>query len=144
MLDAVNGSEGLNEEGNAGNADLENITVVSGSTAPDEFGSTAYSPESDEKVYGNRTAAPEPGPADEDGIIQYVSKDMLIGDIVAWYPDVSLVLMKVGMHCISCFASQMETLEQAAIVHGYDPDDVAKIVNDYLTQTKNGNEPTEE
>ncbi len=29
----------------------------------------------------------------------------------------------------------METLEQAAAVHGYDPDDVAKIVNDYLTQT---------
>ena len=82
-------------------------------------------------------------PVDEDGIIEYVNKDMLIGDIVAWYPDASLVLMKVGMHCISCFAAQMETLEQAAAVHGYDPDDVAKIVNDYLTQTL-GNKDKEE
>ena len=115
---------------NAGNADIDNITVTEGSGAPevesvsaDEMGSTAFQ------------GAPEPGPAGEDGIIEYVNKEMLIGDIVAWYPDATLVLMKIGMHCISCFAAQMETLEQAAAVHGYDPDDVAKIVNDYLTQT---------
>ena len=113
---------------NAGNADLENITVTEGAAAPetvsaDEIGSTAF------------TGAPEPGEPGEDGIIEYVNKEMLISDIVTWYPDATLVLMKVGMHCISCFAAQMETLEQAAAVHGYDPDDVAKIVNDYLTQT---------
>ena len=113
---------------NAGNADLENITVTEGADAPetvsaDEIGSTAF------------TGAPEPGEPGEDGIIEYVNKEMLISDIVTWYPDATLVLMKVGMHCISCFAAQMETLEQAAAVHGYDPDDVAKIVNDYLTQT---------
>jgi hydrid cluster protein-associated redox disulfide domain len=115
---------------NAGNADVENITVTTGGDAPeaetvsaDEMGSTAYS------------GAPEPGAPGKDGIIEYVNKEMLISDIVTWYPDATLVLMKIGMHCISCFAAQMETLEQAAAVHGYDPDDVAKIVNDYLTQT---------
>ena len=133
----------MEEVFNAGNADIDNIKVVkagedaekeaseAAETAAEtatleEIGSTAY------------TGAPEPGAPGEDGIIEYVNKDMLIGDIVAWYPDASLVLMKVGMHCISCFASQMETLEQAAMVHGYDPDDVAKIVNDYLTQTLGG------
>ena len=114
---------------NAGNADIENITITTGAAeAPetvsaDEIGSTAF------------TGAPEPGTPGEDGIIEYVNKEMLISDIVTWYPDATLVLMKIGMHCISCFAAQMETLEQAAAVHGYDPDDVAKIVNDYLTQT---------
>lgn len=128
---------------NAGNADLDNITVTTGGGSPetDEPGSTAYegteskNETADEKTYGGVSAAPTPGEPDADGIIEYVNKDMLIGDIVAWYPDASLVLMKVGMHCISCFAAQMETLEQAAVVHGFDPDDVAKIVNDYLTQT---------
>ena len=38
----------------------------------------------------------------------------------------------------------METLEQAAAVHGYDPDDVAKIVNDYLTQTLKNKDEAEE
>lgn len=127
------------ENFNAGNADLENITVTTGSGSPeaDEPGCTAYERKQD-------PAAPTPGEPDADGIIEYVTKDMLIGDIVAWYPDASLVLMKVGMHCISCFAAQMETLEQAAAVHGYDPDDVAKIVNDYLTQTLKNKEEAEE
>lgn len=125
----------MEEVFNAGNADIDNINVVKAGDAAEatleDMGSTAY------------TAAPEPGEPGEDGIIEYVTKDMLIGDLVAWYPDASLVLMKIGMHCISCFASQMETLEQAAAVHGYDPDDVAKIVNDYLTQTI-GNKKEEE
>ena len=140
------------ENFNAGNADLDNIKVTTGNGAPeDELGSTAYDGkdgvETEEKTYGGIPAAPAPGEPDADGIIEYVTKDMLIGDIVAWYPDASLVLMKVGMHCISCFAAQMETLEQAAAVHGYDPDDVAKIVNDYLTQTlgnKDKEDKTEE
>ncbi len=139
------------ENFNAGNADLDNITVTTGggSAEADEPGCTAYEGKeekteaAEEKTYGGVPAAPAPGEPDADGIIEYVNKDMLIGDIVAWYPDASLVLMKVGMHCISCFAAQMETLEQAAVVHGYDPDDVAKIVNDYLTQTL-GNKDKEE
>ena len=75
---------------------------------------------------------------DEDGITEYVTPDMLIGDIITWYPDASLVLMKCGMHCISCGVSQFETLDQACAVHGLYTDDVAKVVNDYLTQTLGG------
>ena len=63
---------------------------------------------------------------------------MLIGDILIWYPDTSIVFMKCGMHCISCGVSQFETLEQACAVHGLFPDDVTKVVNDYLTQTLGG------
>lgn len=132
------------ENFNAGNADINNITITTGGGAVDEYepGSTAFegnaedaASENGEKRYGGISEAPTPGEPDADGIIEYVNKEMLISDIVTWYPDATLVLMKVGMHCISCFAAQMETLEQAAMVHGYDPDDVAKIVNDYLTQT---------
>lgn len=28
--------------------------------------------------------------------------------------------MEIGMHCLGCPASQMETLEEAAMVHGID------------------------
>ena len=74
----------------------------------------------------------------EDGIIEYVNKDMLIGDIIAKYPDAALVLMKCGMHCVSCGVSAYETLDQACAVHGLYTDDIMKVVNDFLTQTLAG------
>lgn len=91
----------------------------------------------DETIYGSVPSKPNTShlKPDKDGIIEYVNKDMLIGDIIAWYPDTAMVLIRCGMYCITCPASQMETLEQACAVHGLEPDDVAKVVNDFLTQT---------
>ena len=40
------------------------------------------------------------------------------GDIMAKKPEVIPILMEAGMHCVSCPAALMETLEEAAIVHG--------------------------
>ena len=93
--------------------------------------------ENTEKVYGERPEKPDASSlkVDEDGIKEYVTPDMIIGDIITWYPDAALVLMKCGMHCITCGVSQYESLEQACQVHGLYVDDVAKVVNDYLTQT---------
>ena len=92
---------------------------------------------SEEMTYGGVPEKPDAEGLriDEDGIVEYVNKDMRIGDMIAWYPDAALVLMKCGMHCISCGVSQFETLEQACAVHGLETDDVAKVVNDFLTQT---------
>ena len=92
------------------------------------------------KVYGVPAERPDVSTlnVDEDGITEYVTPDMIIGDIITWYPDASLVLMKCGMHCISCGVSQFESLAEACAVHGLYVDDVAKVVNDYLTQTLGG------
>lgn len=99
----------------------------------------------DDKVYGNVPKKPDTSKLkpDADGIIEYVTKDMLIGDMIAWYPDASMVLMRCGMYCITCPSSQLETLEQACAVHGLEPDDVAKVVNDFLTQTLKQDEDSE-
>ena len=42
------------------------------------------------------------------------------------------VLMGIGMHCLGCPASQMETIEQAAAVHGVDADELVKMLNEKL------------
>ena len=39
------------------------------------------------------------------------------------------VLLGFGMHCIYCPMSQMETLEEAAEVHGIDVDFLVKKLN---------------
>lgn len=49
-----------------------------------------------------------------------VSKDMTIGELLNMNPEVAPILMEIGMHCLGCPASQMETLEEAAMVHGID------------------------
>ncbi|MCQ2497300.1 MAG: DUF1858 domain-containing protein [Lachnospiraceae bacterium] len=49
-----------------------------------------------------------------------ITKEMTIGEILVKAPDCIPVLMNAGMHCLGCPASQMESLEEAAAVHGID------------------------
>ncbi|MBQ7152394.1 MAG: DUF1858 domain-containing protein [Clostridia bacterium] len=63
-----------------------------------------------------------------------VTKDILIGKLVELYPETIEVLLESGMHCLGCPASQGETLEEACIVHGLDPDEVLAAVNDKLAE----------
>ena len=49
-----------------------------------------------------------------------ITKDMTIGEILMKDQNVVPVLLEAGMHCLGCPASQMETLEEAAAVHGSD------------------------
>ena len=46
-----------------------------------------------------------------------VSKDMLIGQLLQVDPNIAPILMRAGMHCLGCPSSQMESLEEAAMVH---------------------------
>jgi hybrid cluster-associated redox disulfide protein len=65
-----------------------------------------------------------------------VSKDMTIGEILRVDMNIAPILMGMGMHCIGCPASQGETLEEAAMVHGVDANVVEKQINDYLASAK--------
>ena len=65
-----------------------------------------------------------------------VSKDMTIGEVLAMNPEVAPILMEIGMHCLGCPASQGESLEEAAMVHGIDSDELVTKINEYLA-TKN-------
>ncbi len=51
-----------------------------------------------------------------------ISKDMLIGEIIRKKPEAIEILMRFGMGCVGCPSSQMESLEEAAMVHGLDLD----------------------
>lgn len=63
-----------------------------------------------------------------------VTKQMLIGQLLALDPNIAAVLMRAGMHCIGCPSSQMESLEEAAMVHGMDADVLVQQINDFLNQ----------
>ncbi len=57
-----------------------------------------------------------------------ITKDMTIGEILRTNPAVAPVLMEAGMHCLGCPSAQAESLEDAAMVHGMDIEELmAKI-----------------
>ena len=61
-----------------------------------------------------------------------VTKDMLIGQLITLDPNIAPILMRAGMHCLGCPASQMESLEEAAMVHGLDCEALMEDITDYL------------
>lgn len=63
-----------------------------------------------------------------------VTKDTKIGELLQLDKDVSPILFSIGMHCLGCPASQMETIAEAAMVHGVDADELIKAINDKLAE----------
>lgn len=51
-----------------------------------------------------------------------ITKETTIGEALMLNPAIAPVLLSIGMHCLGCPASQGETLEEAAMVHGIDID----------------------
>lgn len=58
-----------------------------------------------------------------------ITAETLVGQIVREHPEANQVLFSIGMHCLGCPASQMESLGDAARVHGFDPQQVVDAVN---------------
>ena len=61
-----------------------------------------------------------------------ISKDMIIADLVQIDQNIIPILMREGMHCIGCPSAQAESLEEAALVHGLDPDVLVARLNNFL------------
>ena len=56
-----------------------------------------------------------------------INKDMYLGELMELKPESAYLLMSYGMGCIGCPASQMETIEEACMVHGINLD---KLMSD--------------
>ena len=61
-----------------------------------------------------------------------ISKDMLIGQMIQMDELIPHMLMRAGMNCLGCPSAQMETLEEACMVHGIDCDDLVSKMNEVL------------
>lgn len=58
-----------------------------------------------------------------------ITKDSLIGEVLKINPKAVEILMNHGMGCLGCPSSQLETLEQAAFVHGIDLNKLLEELN---------------
>ena len=58
-----------------------------------------------------------------------ITKDMSILDVVQKYPDTVDVFVNAGMGCLGCAAAHFENIEQGAMAHGIDVDQLVKDLN---------------
>ena len=64
----------------------------------------------------------------EENEMATITKDMTIGEILRTNPAVAPILMEAGMHCLGCPSAQGESLEEAALVHGMNVEDLMKKI----------------
>lgn len=58
-----------------------------------------------------------------------INKDMTIAEVLNYVQDAGTIFLGFGMHCFACPSAQMETVEQAAMVHDIDLDLLLKKLN---------------
>lgn len=57
-----------------------------------------------------------------------ITKDLTLGKLLDTYPETGKALLAVGMHCLGCPSARMETIEEAAAVHGVDADALLEAI----------------
>ena len=62
-----------------------------------------------------------------------ITKEMTMGELLSIDRGVA---MEAGMHCIGCPSSIGESLEEAAMVHGINPDELLVNINKYFEKKK--------
>lgn len=58
-----------------------------------------------------------------------ITKDAVIGDVLDKYPATAPLFLQMGMHCLGCPASRGESIADACMVHGADPDKLIEALN---------------
>jgi hybrid cluster-associated redox disulfide protein len=58
-----------------------------------------------------------------------ITKDSVIAEVLKVNNNAANILMSFGMGCLGCPSSQMETLEQAAEIHGIDLEKLLEELN---------------
>ena len=58
-----------------------------------------------------------------------IEKTMSIIDVVQKYPQTDEVFMNFGMGCLGCIAARFENIEQGAMAHGINADELVADLN---------------
>lgn len=61
-----------------------------------------------------------------------ITKDSVIGDVLDAAPSTAPFFLEMGMHCLGCPSARGETIEDACSVHGVDPDELIKQLNEHI------------
>jgi len=57
-----------------------------------------------------------------------IKKDANIANLVFAHPEVADVLLDYGLHCVGCFASAFDTIEDGAKVHQMSDEEIEEMM----------------
>lgn len=60
---------------------------------------------------------------------QKITKHMKINEVIKKHPETLEVFERFGFHCISCLGASFESIEDGAVVHGIDIDELIEELN---------------
>lgn len=63
-----------------------------------------------------------------------ITKKISFIKLLEEYPESKEILFESGMHCMGCPMAMQEDLEQGAIAHGLNPDELVKKINNRLSK----------
>jgi len=63
-----------------------------------------------------------------------INKKMCIKQVMDMDRNAAPIFMQFGMHCLFCPHASLESIEQAAAVHGVDADALVAELNEYFAQ----------
>ena len=61
-----------------------------------------------------------------------VTKDTIIADVLKIDADTAPFFLEIGMQCLGCPSASGETIEEACMVHGVNPDELLAKINDFI------------
>ncbi len=64
--------------------------------------------------------------------VETVTPDTNIGDLVLFHPETAELLFSIGLHCLGCPSSGVETVSEAAEAHGLDVNELVLQLNDII------------
>lgn len=63
-----------------------------------------------------------------------LSKYDLVADIMRDCPRAVELLSEYGIHCVSCYANEIDTLEQGAFVHSMTEEELDEMIHEINTE----------
>lgn len=68
--------------------------------------------------------------------MSYVTKDMIISDVLKMDRGTVPIFLNSGMHCLGCPSSSGESIEDACAIHGIDADSLVEELNNFFDKKK--------
>ncbi len=59
-----------------------------------------------------------------------ITKDLTIMEVLQKKPEAAQIFARFGMHCLGCLVASGETVEEAAMAHGLDAEEIIKALNE--------------
>ena len=63
-----------------------------------------------------------------------VTKETIIGDVLDFDRNTAPYFFEMGMHCLGCPSARGESIEDACMVHGVDPEELVQKLNAHFAK----------